>query len=439
MLQFKSYLKITFIDGERIYLKNLKDEEYNSLKSNFISLTVLQAANYILPLITLPYLVKVLGIEYFGLLAFATATIAYFGILTDYGFNLTATKEISIHRENKTKTIEIFSSVMSIKFVLLLLSLFILTLIVFSFNKFSEHWEIYFLTFGSVIGQFLFPVWFFQGMEKMKYITYLNLVSKSIFTIAIFVFVQEQNDIHLVPLFFSLGAILAGLASLYLIHKEFNIHFQLQSFTTIKEYFIDGWHVFLSRFYVSMYTTTNLLLLGLFTNNVLVGYYAIAEKIVLAIAGIFEPLNQTLYPYLARKYKENFQLFVHFLKRTSLLFIVTTSILLMLSEYFVDNLVYLVQGSYQTTISYLLSLFLLRILTYPFGGLLSNALIIMKQTNYYMRVMNYTVLLNFLLVPVAIYFYQASGLIIAFLLVTFIHVLLLWYYVNKAIQSIRKQ
>ena len=418
-------------------MKILRNKEFQKLKSNFLSLSILQAVNYILPLILLPYLVKTLGIEYFGLLAFATATIAYFGILTDYGFNLTATKEISIHREDREKTIEIFSSVMSIKFFLLLLSFSLLLFLVFTFEKLESNWEIYLLTFGTVLGQFLFPVWFFQGMEKMKYITYLNLISKLTFTIFIFIFVQDKNDIYLVPLFFALGSIIAGIASLYLIYTKFNICFKLQKKETIKIYLLDGWHVFLSRFYVSMYTTTNLLLLGLFTNNILVGYYAIAEKIVLAIAGIFEPLNQTIYPYLARKYKEDFQLFVHFIKRISLLFIVVSFFFVIFSEYFIDELVYLVQGSYETTIIYLLGIFLLRVFTYPFGGLLSNSLIIMQQTTRYMSVMNYTVLLNFLLVPASIYYFQAIGLVVSFIIVTFIHVLLLWYNVNKSIKNVR--
>ncbi|CAA6818591.1 MAG: Membrane protein involved in the export of O-antigen, teichoic acid lipoteichoic acids [uncultured Sulfurovum sp.] len=394
--------------------------------------------NYILPLLTLPYLVKTLGIDYFGLLAFATATIAYFAILTDYGFNLTATKEISMNREEKAKVVEIFSSVMSIKFFLLILSFLLLSLLILSFELFSKHFEIYLLSFGSVIGQFLFPVWFFQGMEKMRYITYLNLISKSIFTLAIFVFVEEKEDVYLVPLFFSLGAIIAGILSLYIIYKEFNVYFKFQKTSTLKMYLIEGWHVFLSRFYVSLYTTTNLLLLGLFTNNLIVGYYAIAEKIVLAIAGIFEPLNQTLYPYLARKYKDDFNLFVLLLKRIALLFIVSASIFLLLSEYFIEHLVYLIHGSYEPTIILLLSIFLLRVLSYPYGGLLSNTLIIMKETRNYMKVMNYTVLLNFLTVPLASYFFNAMGLIIAFLCVTFIHVFLLWYYVQEAIHNQRR-
>ena len=412
-------------------------EEYKVLRSNFISLTMLQTANYILPLITLPYLVKTLGVEYFGLLAFATATITYFGILTDYGFNLTATKEISIHREDKKRVIEIFSAVMSIKFILLLISFAILLLLISIVDKFSEHWEIYLLTFGTVVGQVLFPVWFFQGMEKMKYITYLNLLSKSIFTTAIFIFVQDKSDFFLVPLLLSIGAIVSGVISLYIIYKEFHISFKIESKETLKEYLLDGWHVFLSRFYLSLYTTTNILLLGLMTNNIAVGYYSIAEKIVVAIGGLFDPINQTIYPYLARKYRESFNLFVKFLKKVSTLFIVVSSTFVLFGEFFVEELIILINGEINQHIVMLLSIFLLRIFVMPFGALLSNTLIIMERKREFIKVMNYTVLFDLIIVPFAIYQFHELGLIVSFLLIISIHTLFLWYFVNQSIANKR--
>lgn len=415
-------------------IKNIANtEDKKRLLSNFFSLSVLQGANYILPLLTLPYLVRVLGVEYFGLLAFTGATIAYFGVLTDYGFNLTATREVSIHRENKERIIEIFSSVMIIKVMLMFLSFFLLVVLVFSFEKFSKDWIVYLLTFGTIVGQVLFPVWFFQGMERMKYITYLNILSKSIFTVAIFVFVQEQSDFWIVPLLTSVGAIVAGVWSLILVKKEFQVYFKFQSLKTVKKYFIEGWHVFVSRFYVSLYTTTNVLLLGLFTNNTAVGYYSISEKIVIAIGGLFEPVNQTIYPYLAKKYKENFSSFVLFLKNISIIMLVTSFSLVLISQFFKDDIVYLIYGSYNNEISLILSIFLIRVLTFPFGPLFSNSLIIMSRKKEFMKVMNYTVLLDLLIVPPSIYFYQEIGMVVSFMVVLIVHTLFLLYCLNMSI------
>ena len=280
------------------YIVNTDDKK--RLLSNFFSLSILQTFTYILPLLILPYLVRVLGVEKFGLVMFAQSFIMFFNILVDYGFNLSATREVSINRENKEKLTEIFSSVMIIKLFLIIISFIVLSIIVFSLEKFSNHWDLYLLTFLMIIGQALFPVWYFQGLEKMKHITIVNITSKLIFTIAIFIFIKNENDYIIVPLLNGLGFICGGMYSLWIIKKHFAQKFAFQTMKTIMIHFHDSSQFFLSRFSVSIYTSANAFILGLFTNNIMVGYYAIAEKLYLALQGIYNPIVNTVYPYLSK-------------------------------------------------------------------------------------------------------------------------------------------
>lgn len=297
-------------------IKNVvNDEDKKRLISNFFFLSLLQGANYILPLLTLPYLLRVLGVEYFGLLAFATATVAYFGILTDYGFSLTVTREISIYRDNKQKIIEIFSSVMIIKVVFLILSFLLLSLLVFSFEKFSKEWLVYFLTFGTIIGQILFPIWLFQGLESMKYITYLNILSRVIFTVTIFLFVKEQNDYYLVPFLTSLGYLITGIWSLFIVRKEFGIVFQFQNWITIKYYLLDGKDIFISRIFSSLYRNSNVIILGFLTNNTVVGYYSVAEKVIQILQSLQDIVGNTLFPYFSKKFDKSKKSFFNINKK----------------------------------------------------------------------------------------------------------------------------
>jgi PST family polysaccharide transporter len=278
------------------------------LINNFLSLAVLQGTNYILPLITFPYLVRVLGPSNFGLIAFSQALINFFVVLTDYGFNLSATKQIAVNRDSKENISSIFSTVFLIKSIFATFYFFILVAIVFSIEKLSQDWDLYLISYGMVIGSALFPVWFFQGMENMKYISLLNICSKMISTVAIFLFIKEENDYLFVPLFNSLSAILVGTISVMIVFRKFNVIITFRSFRErATKHIIDGWHVFISMIAINLFTASNTIILGLFTNNTIVGYYASGEKIVKAIQGLLTPVAQTVYPYinsLAAKSKE---------------------------------------------------------------------------------------------------------------------------------------
>ena len=277
----------------------LKTPKLNLLE-NFLSLGALQIVSYVIPLISLLYLSRVLGVEKFGLVFFAFAFMAYFIILTDYGFGLSATREIAVNRHNKNNLSNIFSAVTCLKIIMLVASYIILLFVSVFVPKISENWLVFQLSFLMVIGNAIYPVWFFQGMERMKYITFLNILSKLIFLILIFFFVKHESDYIIVPLLNSLGFLVAGMIGMYFAIKHLGAKLYIPSWQAIKKQFKYSSDFFLSRVSVSLVTNTNSFCLGMVGSNIMVGYYVAAEKIYNAMQGVCNPVNQALYPFIAK-------------------------------------------------------------------------------------------------------------------------------------------
>jgi PST family polysaccharide transporter len=288
-------------------LQSLRGTGVRRLAENVLSLAMLQAAAYLMPLITLPYLVRVLGADKFGLVAFAQAVTQYFIILSDFGFNLSAPRDIASHRDDLEKVSRIFSSVMIIRLALMTVEFGLLFLLVNVVGRLAQDPLIFLLSYGLVLGNVLFPVWFYQGMEKMKYSTALALVARSIFVVLIFVFIKEQADYYLVPVLNSLGIIVAGIMSLGMAVKKFRVSFLWPGVPMLRSQIRDSAQFFLSRVSVSVYSSLNTIVLGFAATNKVVGYYAAAEKLFIAMRSAFYPLVQSLYPYMSSR--ENVKLF----------------------------------------------------------------------------------------------------------------------------------
>ncbi|ADV48891.1 polysaccharide biosynthesis protein [Cellulophaga algicola DSM 14237] len=262
-------------------------------------LTIMQATNHLLPLMVLPYLSRILGPEKFGVIFFAQIFINYFMILSDYGFNFIGVRQIAQNRGNKKELNNIVSSIYNLRVLFGIIGFVILYIVVSSFSRFQEDKMIYFYTYGMVIGNILLPTWFFQGIEKMKYITILNFISKLGFTISIFFLINTQQDYIYVPLLNSVGYILSGIIGIGLLYKKYNISIFLVKWNRIKDQLKNGFSVFVSNLSITAYTSTNAFILGNMVSNDIMGYYGGAEKIIQPFKFLFSPIYNATYPYFS--------------------------------------------------------------------------------------------------------------------------------------------
>lgn len=286
--------------------KIITPKEKKTVFENFISLSTLQSINYILPVLILPYLIRIIGPEKFGLIAFAQALVQYFMIFTDYGFSLSATRKISLCRNEKDKVCIVFSSVMTVKLILAALSFVLLLLLIHFIPRFKADWLVYVLSFGAVIGNTLFPVWFFQGQEKMRFISIINITGGMIYAIAIFIVIRKPADYIFVPVINSGFFLITGMLGLYIAFKKFDLEFIFQGYSNIAKELKTGWNIFLSVVSINAYTATRIFAVGLLTNNIVTGYYAIAEKIAYAFQTFpLDSLSQAVYPRLSSIFSRN--------------------------------------------------------------------------------------------------------------------------------------
>jgi len=277
-------------------------KHYRHLIENFLSLSILNGLNFILPLITLPYLVRILGPDKYGAVSFATVIVQYIVLISNYGFQYSATSQISQKRTDLKKITEIFNAVIFIRISLAL----ILTLLLFCFGifvkKIFDERLMYFFSIGIIIGDIFIPTWLFQGFEKMKFITLANFTAKVIFTLLIFIFIKVKSDYPLVLLINSFGYLLSGILSMLLVFYIFKIKPGLAKLKDIKEQLVEGWHVFVSTLNINLYRNANTLIIGALTNNSIVGIYSSGEKIVKALQSVFSPFLDTIFPYLSNKF-----------------------------------------------------------------------------------------------------------------------------------------
>lgn len=268
------------------------------LIENIVSLTVLQGLNYAAPLITLPYLVRVLQPSHFGLLSFAQGIVLYFDFFTDFGFNFSQTRAIAACRQDPDSVSRIFWSTIYAKVLLMCISAVALTVLVTLTPRLRETPSLYAVNFLYVIGTTFFPIWLFQGLERMKLAAALFGAARLLTVPALLLFVRHPQDYVIAGAIQASVEVTASILAWPIILRRIGLSWCPPSARDVADTLKRAWPLFLSASALQFTTSSTTVILGFVAGKTEVGYFSAADKLIKASIAALNPLGQALYPHI---------------------------------------------------------------------------------------------------------------------------------------------
>jgi PST family polysaccharide transporter len=267
---------------------------------NVVSLYALQWAGYVIPLLTLPYLARVLRPQGFGLLLFSQSYAIWASLLIEYGFNYSATRDVARARDNEGALTQIAASVLGAKLLLFSSIVVISVTAILCVPIFRTH-PIYLLcTLPQILAGGFSPFWYFQGTELMVRVISVEFSARVLFTSLIFLAVHNSGDGWKALLLQGCAGCSSTLITTLLMYRE--IAFARPRWPKSREALRDGWSMFLFRGSYSIFATANAFILGLMASPVQVGLYGGGERIARAMQSQITPMTQAFYPRISHMF-----------------------------------------------------------------------------------------------------------------------------------------
>lgn len=359
-----------------------------TLVKNITSLGVLQVANYLIPLIIIPFITRIFGTEVFGRVSYAQNIVVYLTLIVNYGFEYSATRQIALAKADANRMRDVFWSVIVMKCVLLAVSFVVLWILSMTVDRVASDPLLYWCTALVNIGVVFFPTWFLQGVQDMTKMALFNLTIKLLGAILILSVIRSASQYYLYPFFLSLSSMLVGLAAFGYVVKRYGLLFKgcrverldgerVLSLKVIKEVASAGFPIFLNNVFVSLYTTLNLTILGVFADDVEIGYFSGAQRLILAAnMCVVMPISTAIFPEMSRRYSESYSSWRSFFIRTLVTGGALGAFVSLVSYVFAPFIIRVMLGS-----AFALSVPLLRVLS-PLPFLVMTATILTVQGLY---------------------------------------------------------
>lgn len=353
--------------------------------------------------------------ETFGEWVFAVSFVSIFRTFVNYGFDLTATRSVSVHRNDRNYISTLYSTVVLTRFIIFGLSCLALFVLGMAFNNI---WNVILLAQLSMlvlVGEALFPIWLFQGMEQMSTITYLRLGYRALFVLVVILVVQGPQYVLYIPVVEAVGSLFAGLIALRISVKRYALNLGWPSIAFVRREVAEGASVFTSYVAVHFYTTINTILLGIMAGSVQVTQYSIAEKVYSAIRGMLGPVVQALFPTLSRQYEEDIGAYRRHARNIAVAFFVMLIALALAIFLVAEPIVRLIAGQTEPVAVQALQILAVA-MVFAFGTLLSVLLVVQKEGKTLVRITFATMAVNLIIVFPLLHYYGVIGMAVAFLI-----------------------
>ncbi len=314
-----------------------------SVKKNFIYSSILTISNYIFPLLTFPYVSRVLGVENIGIYNFVDSIVQYFTIFSMLGISTIAIREIAKVRNDYSQLSKTYSSLLTLNLLTTLLAIVVLLVLSYLLPKLHSYQEMIFIGGARLLFNALLVEWFYKGIENFRYITVRAIFVRLIYVAAVFILVRSTKDY---VIYFALTALTVAInAIINIIYSSKFARFSISHIDFrpyIKPLLILGVYQILT----SMYTSFNVMYLGLVTNDTEVGYYTTAVKLFTIILSIFTAFTGVMLPRMSSLYSEGrIDEFKVMIKKSIDILFVFVMPLIVISEVYAPQIIHIMAGN----------------------------------------------------------------------------------------------
>lgn len=381
-----------------------------ALGKNYGALTIIQASNFLLPFLTLPFIVRTIGPERFGAINFSIAIVTYFILFINFGFDFTATRRVAQNREDKQLINELFSQIFYSRVLLFLLSVLVFVVMYSVIPQMNRHPVVSLFIFASCLANVFTPNWLFQGLQIIHKTAMFNFMAKLIFCVSIIFLIRKPDDyIWYAVMSASSQVVVAIVLFLYAVRK-FAIKFRKPDYREVFSLLKEDKMVFIATLMISFYTTSNTVILGLLTTEKDVGIFTAASRLIAVVQSVMLlPMSQALFPHIGTAFSKGKEEGLTEVKKVFPLVMLYTFTMCFLAAVCAPLVIHILYGS-----KFEDSIWVLRILAIsPFVASISNVmgvqtLLNLKLDKIYFRVTVigciFNVTLNLLLIPLYSYY-----------------------------------